>query len=75
MRGMSEIETKILETLRELEGAVRTMATASPKPNLLPLFSRLDDLARQLPAGSDPELLHFLHRKSFEKARLHLEGR
>jgi hypothetical protein len=51
------------------------MPTANPKPNLLPVFSHLDDLTRQLPTRTDPQLLHYLHKKSYEKARLWLEGR
>ena len=72
---MTETERQILETLIELDHAVKAMPTASPKPNLLPLFTRLDELARQLPKNTAPDLLHYLHRKSYEKARLWLEGR
>jgi hypothetical protein len=32
-------------------------------------------LMRQLPRDADPNLLHHLHKKSYEKARLLLEGR
>ena len=72
---MTETETKILQTLLELEQAVQSMAKAHPKPNLLPLFSRLDGLTSQLPPESDPNLLHYLRKKSYEKARLFLQGR
>jgi len=72
---MNEIESQILQALLELEQAVKLVATANSKPNLLPLFSRLDDLTRQLPPGTDPGLLHYLHKKSYEKARLFLQGR
>jgi hypothetical protein len=72
---MKEIEQKILEALVELEDAVRQMPTSNPKPNLLPIFSRIEDLTRQLPTNADPELLHFLHKKSYEKAKLLLLGR
>lgn len=71
---MNEVEKDILQTLTELDKAVKGMATASPKPNLLPLFARIDQLAAQLPEGTDPELRHFLTRKSYEKARAKLEG-
>ena len=75
--GMTETEASILETLLELEKAVAAMATAKPKPNLLPLFSRLDELSAQLPPPpqTDPSLLHYLQKKSYEKARLFLQGR
>ena len=72
---MTETEKSILQSLTELENAVRSMPAANPKPNLLPLFSRLDELTRQLPPSTDPSLLHYLNKKSYEKARLFLEGR
>lgn len=72
---MSETEQQILDALLELERTAASMPTAKPKPDLLPLFSRLDDLARQLPRETDPSLLHYLHKKSYEKARLFLQGR
>ena len=72
---MSATERKILQTLLELESAVKGMATTQPKPNLSPLFERIDALTDQLPKGTDATLLHYLHRKSYEKARLWLEGR
>ncbi|PYJ84918.1 MAG: hypothetical protein DME22_10995 [Verrucomicrobia bacterium] len=72
---MTTSEQGILQALMELEKAVQSMPTADPKPNLLPLFARIDELARRLPTETDPTLLHYLQRKSYEKARLWLEGR
>ena len=72
---MTETEQQLLAALRELERDVATMATAQPKPDLLAIFARLDELTRQLPRAADPSLLHYLHKKSYEKARLFLEGR
>jgi len=72
---MSEKEQAILDALLNLDVAVKSMATANPKPDLLPLFSHIEDLTRQLPNGTDPNLLHYLNRKSYEKARLFLQGR
>lgn len=71
---MNAIENEILQKLTELAEAVRQMPTANPKPNLLPLFERLDELTEKLPPATDPELVHFLKRKSYEKARAKLEG-
>jgi hypothetical protein len=65
---MTLIEQQILDNLMELEASAAKMAAANPKPDLLPIFSRLDELARQLPPGADPDLLHYLHRKSYQKA-------
>ena len=72
---MSVTERNILQTLIELENAVKAMATTNPKPNLSPLLNRIDALTAQLPKDTDATLLHYLHRKSYEKARLWLEGR
>ncbi len=72
---MSETEQAILNELNKLDAAVKSMPTAGSKPNLLPIFQRLDLLASQLPKGAHPDLLHYLNRKSYEKARLLLEGR
>lgn len=72
---MSDTERAILESLIELDNAVKAMPAANPKPNLLPLFTRVDELTRQLPQNTAPDLLHYLHKKSYEKARLWLEGR
>ena len=81
---MNETETSLLAALRELDTAVAAMAQAraaaqttplAPKQNLLPLFDRIDALAGQLPRGTDPTLLHYLQKRSYEKARLYLEGR
>ena len=72
---MTETEDAILQALVELDSTVKTMAAAKPKPNLVPMFQRIDDLARQLPRGTDPQLLHYLQKKSYEKARLFLQGR
>lgn len=70
---MTDIETQLLQSLLQLEKAVEAMAAANPKPDLRPLFARLDELAGQLPASADPQLRHFLQRKSIQKARLLLQ--
>ena len=72
---MTGTERDILESLLALERAVASMPTANPKPDLMAMFARIDDLTRQLPRDADPSLLHYLHKKSYEKARLFLQGR
>jgi hypothetical protein len=72
---MNETEKSLLQALIDLESSVAAMATANPRPDLLPIFSRIDELTRQLPRTADPQLLHYLHKKSYEKARRLLEGR
>ena len=72
---MTTAEKNILDALLQLESTVRAMPKANPKPSLLPIFALIDELTRQLPKETDPSLLHYLHKKSYEKARLWLEGR
>jgi hypothetical protein len=72
---MSGIERNLLQALVDLDETVKTMSTITPKPNLLPLFARLEDLARQLQPNADEDLRHYLKRKSYAKARAWLEGR
>ena len=71
----STIEKEILTALIQLDAAVKSMPTANPKPNLLAMFAHLDELTAKLPRATDPTLLHYLHKKSYEKARLFLQGR
>ena len=69
------VENKLLAALDDLDAAVKAMPSARPKPDLLPLFARIDDLAKQLPSSTNPALLHYLQKRSYEKARLYLQGR
>lgn len=69
---MSETEKQLLAALRELDAAARDRRM--PPPPLQPLFERIDRLAATLPPETDPELRHFLQRKSYAKAREWLEG-
>ena len=71
---MTQTEQDILQALLDMEDAVRRLPTANPKPDLVAMFARIDALAAQLPVGADGELKHFLQRKSYEKARQHLQG-
>ena len=68
------VERQLLAALTQLDETVKVLATAKPKPSLLPLFTRIDELAAQLPRDTDPTLVHYLHKKSYEKARLYLRG-
>ena len=71
---MTATEQSLLQALIELEQTAQSMPTARPRPDLLPFFARIDELTRQLPKDTDPALLHYLQRKSYEKARRWLEG-
>jgi hypothetical protein len=72
---MTEIEQELLDTLVELDRLAAGMPLMNPKPDLRPLFARVEDLAGKLPRGTDPQLLHFLQRKSYQKARALLQPR
>ena len=72
---MTSIEKDLLQALVELDESVKTLRTETPKPNLAKMFARIDTLAAQLPNGTDPGLRHYLQKKSYQKARLFLEGR
>ena len=72
---MTALEKDILQALTELDAAVKSMPTAKTKPDLLAFFKRLDALALELPRETDPNLRHYLNKKSYEKARLFLQGR
>lgn len=72
---MSKTEQEILQVLTQMVNVVKTSNATGPKPDLLELFERIDELAARLPRDAAPELVHFLQRKSYEKARLWLEDR
>jgi hypothetical protein len=72
---MTQTEHQILDTLLELEQAASRMASSQPKPDLRPIFARLDTLALQLPADAPSDLRHYLQRKSYLKARAFLQQR
>ena len=72
---MNATEQAVLDQLLELESAVAGMRTASTKPDLRPILVGLDTAVGRLPSDTAPELLHYLHKRSYEKARLFLQGR
>ena len=69
------VEGQLLDALAELDNAVKAMPTIEGKPNFLLLFARIDELTEQLPPDTDPQLRHFLQRKSYQKAKCLLENR
>jgi hypothetical protein len=72
---MTQTEQEILDALVELERAAGQMASAPTKPDLRPIFTRLDKLASQLPGDAPADLRHYLQRKSYQKARDFLRQR
>lgn len=65
---MTDTESALLDQLRQLD------ATAARRGDVLPILTELARLTRSLGPGADPDLLHYLNRRSYEKARLLLEG-
>ena len=72
---LTALEQTLLDALLELDRAGKSLRTPGAKPDWPALFARLDELAGRLPRDTDPTLLHYLQKKSYEKARLFLEGR
>ena len=72
--AMESLEQALLDKLLELETASKTLASVKPKPNLMRLFGEIENMAGRLPKSSNPSLLHYLRRKSYQKARLLLQG-
>jgi hypothetical protein len=73
--GMTENERALHAALVELEAAAKPAPEGTPRPDLVGMFKRIDALAATLPPDTDREFLHFLHRKSYLKAREWLEAR
>ena len=71
---MTPAEAEILSVLEQLQTTVAQMSTANPKPDLKPVFAKLAELTKALPKDADPQLLHFLHRGSYEKATQWLQA-
>ena len=67
------IEDELLKALLALEAAVTSVSKDS-KTDLMAHFNHIDKLTAQLPKNTDKELLHYLHKKSYEKARMFLAG-
>ena len=68
-------EQQLLDSLETLKNAVEQLASQKAKPDLIGLFEQIDMHAKALPPVTHPTLLHYLQRKSYEKARLFLLGR
>ena len=71
---MTITEQELLHALKELEDKAAKVRT-EPKTDLMEHFDRIDALAASLPTNTNGELQHYLQKKSYEKARLFLEGR
>ena len=66
---MNRHETELLEALQALDDAVRAISTAGAvKPALQPIFERIDTVAEAGRGALDPQLMHYIQRRSYEKA-------
>lgn len=74
VRHMTALESEILEALVRLENVATGGTTGQPE-SVLPIVKRLSELTHALPLGTSPDLLHYLHKRSYEKARFWLQGR
>ena len=74
---MTSLETEILNVLDQLDASARVVKSGAPRQPgaILPLLTQLDEMTARLPRDTDPQLLHFLHKKSYQKAREYLQGR
>lgn len=72
---MTETELNLLDALVELEDSIEESALSGTMPNLLPLFERIETLTHQLPEQTDPSLIHYLDKKSYQKARVFLQDK
>lgn len=72
---MNPVERELLDALRELENVAGRIASGEAGASVLPQIRKIAELRRSLDPGTDPRLLHFLAKNSYEKARFFLEGR
>jgi len=74
MSSTSVFQSSVLTVLRELELAVAAVKPPAPNPGLRMALARLEDLTATLPADVPPDLRHYLLKRSYQKARVWLEG-
>jgi len=68
--------SRLARALDEYLNAVRRQKEEEENPpDLLAIFARLDALENEIDAGYPAQLRHYLHKKSYRKARLYLQGR
>ncbi len=71
---LSAFETSVLKTLHALEAAIAAGRPPSPNPTLRTVLSQLDQLTTELPPTIRADLRHYLQKRSYQKARILLEG-
>ena len=74
MSSRSAFEDSVLDALRVLEAAIAAARPPTPNPALLPALARLDELTSSMPTPTSASLRHYLNKRSYQKARILLEG-
>ncbi len=70
----SSFETSILDGLHALEAAITAGRPPAPNPALRSVLARLDELTAAMPQKTTADLRHYLQKRSYQKARILLEG-
>ena len=65
---MTTIENELLSALALLETRAKDPLSKTSKPSLLELFTQIEALQTQGMDTLNPQLRHYLERKSYEKA-------
>ena len=77
--AMENVAAKLAEALRERLAIVRDKDSrrneAAHVARLQTVSEKIDRLQATLPSPIDPQLAHFLERRSYDKALAHLETR
>ncbi len=77
---MTDVAAHQKETLDRLARTLDEYLDAVPRqklpnaPDLMAIFARLDALEKEIGAGYDPQLRHYLYQKSYRKAHNYLRG-
>jgi len=73
MNSQEKVLQRLTATLDEYLDAVLRQKLPNP-PDLMALFSRLDELEKELDPSTPGALRHYMHQKSYRKAHLFLQG-
>ena len=70
MEHPTGFKSEVLQALEAYFGAIEAQKAPEPsqRPSLRVHFEKLDGLLASCPPDADPQLRHFLERKSYEKA-------
>ena len=70
----SAFESSILDGLHALEAAITAGRPPAPNLALRSALARLDELTAAMPPTTKADLRHYLQKRSYQKARILLEG-